>query len=154
MAKRATEARYPGVCDACGSAYPRGTPIKDSNRRGPRGGRRMVHAACGSTGRRSRRNPDEAPAAAAKPKNGKNGKNGKKPTRVERKWVYPDTAIPYGPSFNIKWGKQLPLAQWTSYPQYSYDQFWRANNNPSTPARDSRGRFVARRNQGPRWDLR
>lgn len=55
-----TTARFPGTCISCGGAIVRGQQLKDSGRRGPKGGVKMVHVNCGAI-------PNKGKARAASP---------------------------------------------------------------------------------------
>lgn len=94
------KAIFPGQCAICNGAFVRGEPIADSGKRGPRGGKKMAHVGC--VGARS--NPYPRRGGMAIPGD------------------YPDSDYQYGPD--------PQMANWTSYPQYSYESFYRTNPAP------------------------
>lgn len=94
------KAIFPGQCAICNGTFVRGEPIADSGKRGPRGGKKMAHARCVGT----RENPYPRRGGMAIPGN------------------YPTSDYEYGPDPQV--------ANWTSYPQYSYEQFYRTNPAP------------------------
>lgn len=59
-------------------------------------------------------------------------------------------AIPANNGLRIPYGHDPTVANWTSYPQYSYDMFYRSNpaKKRKTPQRDSKGRFLKKGKRG------
>lgn len=91
------KARFPGECVVCHAPFRRGEEIVDSGARGPRGGKKMAHPNCGA-----QKNPIPRRGGMAIPGD------------------YPDW--PY-----TQFGPDPQVANWTSYPQYSYEEFYRTN---------------------------
>jgi hypothetical protein len=101
------KAIFPGQCVICHGDFVRGEPIADSGQRGTRGGKKMAHAGCVG----ARGNPWPRKGGMAIPGD------------------YPDSDYAVGPD--------PQLANWTSYPEYSYESFYRTN-----PAAQARRNFL------------
>jgi len=94
------KAIFPGQCVICHGDFARGEPIADSGQRGTRGGKKMAHAGCVG----ARGNPFPRRGGMAIPGD------------------YPDSDYAVGPDPRS--------ANWTSYPEYSYESFYRTNPAP------------------------
>lgn len=132
------KALFPGECIICRRPITRGDEVADSGRRGPKGGKKLAHAGCAGQ-------PDSADVAEWFARQNRKGR------RSRRNPMNNGLGDPYYPGMiPSDWPAEMfvyankPIqAGWTTYPQYSYEQFARDNGrrsrrNPSTLLDDIR----------------